>query len=252
MQVNAVVLAGRANDGKLRECADVPYEALLPLGGRPMLYWVVKALEEAQGVGQIVVVGPPEHLTGAVAGTGARVVPPGQDVLDNINIGLSSLPQDEKVLISTSDIPLITGPIVDDFLSDCDARGDADLYYAIVPKEYCEKSFPGVHRTYLTLKDGTYTGGNLFVLKPAVLAGRQELVRRLYDARKNPLQMVTIVGLPLLFGVLVHAYTVEDAEEIVSKRFGLVGRAVKTPHPEIGVDVDKPSDYELAQSLLGA
>lgn len=252
MQVNAIVLAGRANDGKLRECSDVPYEALLPLGGKPMLYHVVKALEEAQAVERVVVVGPPEHLTSAVAGTGARVTPPGQDVLDNIMIGLSSLPQDQKVLVATSDIPLITGPIVDDFLAACEERGDADFYYAIVPKEYCEEAFPGVHRTYLTLKDGTFTGGNLFVVKPGVLAGRQELIRRLYDARKNPLQMVTIVGFPLLFGVLRHAYTVEDAERIVSERFGIVGRAVKTSHPEIGVDVDKPSDYELAQSVLGA
>jgi len=60
MQVDAIVLAGAKNDGKLREVSPSPYEAMILINDRPMLSYVVDALKQSKQVGRIVVVGYPE------------------------------------------------------------------------------------------------------------------------------------------------------------------------------------------------
>jgi hypothetical protein len=44
--------------------------------------------------------------------------------------------------------------------------------------------------------------------------------------------------------------SLENAEKAVSKMVGVKGTAIVSPYPEIGIDVDKYSDLELARKLL--
>src|SRR5690606_38407422 len=105
--VDAVVLAGAPNTGTLHEVSPEPYEALIEIGGRPMLAYVLEALQASAQVGRLVVVGPPA-LDVVVTVTGAERVDPGPDVLANLLAGVDALGargSSRHILVSTADIP---------------------------------------------------------------------------------------------------------------------------------------------------
>ncbi|HHW44175.1 NTP transferase domain-containing protein [Desulfofundulus thermobenzoicus] len=248
--VDAVVLAGSPNNGPLKECSPVPYEALIPIGDKSMVRYVVDALTQSRSIARIAVVGPREELSVDLQGTGALVVPAGGSLLENVQGGMEALSGARRVLLVSSDIPLITPGAIEDFLEQCrDQR--ADLYYPIVPREAVESRFKsGVQRTYVSLKEGVFTGGNIFLLNPEVVSRCLPLGQQLVDARKSPLRLCRLVGLGFLLRFLLHRVTLKEAEARVSRLLGVQGCVVISRYPEVGVDVDKPVDLALVTRAL--
>ncbi|MCL6451655.1 MAG: nucleotidyltransferase family protein [Acetobacteraceae bacterium] len=249
MRVNALVLAGAPNEGKLKECSAAPFEALVPIKGRPMIRYVVDALRGSKAVEQVVVVGPVAELTPVVEGDGLRLVAPVGNIIDNALEGIRALPRDKKVLVATADIPLITAGMIDGFLDLC-SRRDADFYYPIIERRLAEERFPNVKRTYVPIREGVFTGGNVVLLEPDAALRSADRARRFIDYRKSPLKMASILGWGFLFRLVTKSLSVPDLEVKISRLFDLRGVAVFCPYPEIGVDVDKPSDLELAEAVM--
>ncbi|MBE3586905.1 MAG: nucleotidyltransferase family protein [Thermoanaerobacter sp.] len=249
--VDAVVLAGSPNNGPLRECSPVPYEALIPIGSKAMVQYVVEALMLARGVNRIVVVGPREELVNCLQDSRVRVVSStGGGLLDNVQRGLKELPGARRVLLVSSDIPLITPRAIEDFLDLCRDQ-EADLYYPIIPKDAVDSRFTNpVRRTYVSLKEGIFTGGNLFLLNPEVVSRCLPLGEQLVAARKSPLRLCRLVGLGFLIRFLLHRVTLEEAQARVSRLLGIRGVVVVSRYPEVGVDVDKPVDLALVARTL--
>lgn len=247
--VSAIVLAGAANTGALRECSPVPNEALIEIGGKPMVQYVIDGLRQSERIGRILVTAPPGQLEDVVQGADLEFIPSKQRIVDNILAALKHLPAHGKVLIVTCDIPLITGPIIDGLLGLCDEL-EADMYYPVVEKSVSEGKYPLVKRTYIRLRDGVFTGGNIFLVRPWIADQVAEKINHFLDKRKNPFAMASIVGWRLFFKLLTHSLTLKEAEERVSSYFGIKGAVVVCPFPEVGIDVDKPSDLQLARAAL--
>lgn len=246
--VDALVLAGSANDGPLKDCSPAPYEALISIGSRSMVEYVLDALLQARGINRVAVVGPQAELAGRLPDT-VLVARPGDSLLENVQRGLLLLPGTGRVLLVSSDIPLITPQAIEDFLAQCRDQS-ADLYYPVVPREAVESRFQKMRRTYVNLQEGVFTGGNLFLLNPAVVTGCLPVAQRLVDARKNPLELCRLVGLPFLFRFLMRRISLREAESRVSTLLGIRGVVVVSQFPEVGVDVDKPDDLDLITRLL--
>lgn len=243
-KLDAVVLAGADNHGSLAACTDTPYEAMIDIQGRPMVEYVVDALRASAHVDRIAVVGP-EHVLGPVlADKVFRVVQSGEGIVENLLIGLEILQPRGKILVVTSDIPLLTTDAIDDFLARCEKR-EADIYYPICRKENNEAKYPGMRRTYVALREGTFTGGNIFLLNPATVVKWRKEIERAVAVRKSPIGMAKLLGFRLMVKFLLRTLSVQEAEERVAKVLGCPVAAVETTYPEIGVDVDKPSDLEL-------
>jgi hypothetical protein len=68
--------------------------------------------------------------------------------------------------------------------------------------------------------------------------------------RKNPLALGSLLGLPIILKYLFGRLSIADVEKRAWDKLALVGRGVIVPYAEIGVDVDKPSDLELALQML--
>ena len=125
----------------------------------------------------------------------------------------------------------------------------ADVVYPIIPKDSCERSFPGGKRTYVTLREGTFTGGNGVVAARNFVELRRDLIQRLFEARKHPLKLASMFGLSFIVGLLTRRLTLPDLEaragEIIGGRVG----AVVSLYPELGFDVDKLADLNLARQV---
>lgn len=253
MKVDAVVLAGAPNEGRLKDSSPAPYEALVPVGGRPMVEYVTDALLAAKGIGNIMVLGPAAELSAlpALRQQRIKVVQTAGSITDNVLKGLEALENgDGRVLIASSDTPLITGPIIDGLLDLC-ARREGDFYYPVVDQKLCDERFPGVKRTYIKLREGTYTGGNVIVVKGAVFRRCAAAAARFVAQRKSPFGLASILGWGFILKLFLRMLTVAELEKKISTMFDIVGVAVICPFPEIGVDVDKPSDLTLVQGILG-
>ena len=250
MAVNVILLAGAANTGPLKDVSPVTNEALIDIGGKPMIQYVIDGLRQSSEVNRIVIVAPPGEIEPHVTGENLEFVPSSGHIVDNVVNAARVLPKSEEILIATCDIPLITGEIIDGLLALC-RKTPADIYYPIVEKSVGEQKYPRVKRTYVNLQEGTFTGGNLFLVNPAIIETTAPKVYKFLDYRKNPLKMVTLLGFFFLLRYLVFKnLTLKELEQKISDMWHIKGAVVICPWPEVGIDVDKPSDLQLARAVL--
>lgn len=248
--MNAIVLAGAPNKGALRQVSPVQYEAEIEIAGRPMLEYVVLALERVQSINQIVIVGYESMLsTNGSAGKHFTFVKPGPSVIESLENGINALNSEEPVLILTSDIPLITQEALEDFLHRCSGQA-GDIYYSFVPKTINDQKYPGVQRTYVRLKEGTFTGGNLVLLSPEIIRKKLTTLTKAIALRKKPLQLCRMLGWWYLCKLLFGTLTIKEIEDRVAEVLGVKAVGIVSPYPEVGIDVDKPSDLKLAREVL--
>ncbi|MEW6447797.1 MAG: nucleotidyltransferase family protein [Bacillota bacterium] len=246
--IPALVLAGSPNTGTLRDVSPVPFEALIDIHGRPLTAYVIEALLETPVISRVVVVGPQE-LKKAVESERLVILPPRGGLLENLAAGLEALYSTSRVLVVTGDLALLTPPAVEAFLRLCES-GEADVYYPVVPRDAVEKAYPAIKRTYVRLRDGVFTGGNVGLVDPAMLLKSLDRARDFVRLRKKPLRLALIVGPGVLCRFLLGRLSLGEAEKKVSRILGLRGRAVIAFIPEIGMDVDKPDDLRVAEAVL--
>ncbi len=243
--MHAILLAGQPNRGLLKASSPTPFEAEIPVGGRAMADWVLDALEKAPSITSIGLVGPEslkrEHTT---------LAPMAGDLFGNILQGLSTAPVDtEHVLFLTSDIPWLTSEVIVAFLAA--APKSVDVVYPVIPKEVAEQRFPGTKRTYVRVREGVFTGGNLFLAKVQAVPRLKERAEVLLSHRKSPLTLARDLGPGLLLRLLSGHLSLRQVETRVGGILGITGRALAFPYAEAGVDVDKPEDLALAERELG-
>ncbi|HHY09515.1 MAG TPA: NTP transferase domain-containing protein [Firmicutes bacterium] len=247
MKVDAVVLAGALNDGKLAEASPEKWEAVIPIHGKPMVNYVIEVLQALPRVENLVVVGPAEiekHLP-----PGTRLVECGKSLVENVFLGVEALAGENKVLLVSSDIPFIHTEAMDDFLDRC-SELERDIYYPLVSKESNEQVYPETVRTYFKLKEGTFTGGNILLAAPQAIAGSREIMTQVIFQRKKPWKIIGILGCMFLIKLLMSRLSLSEIEKRAQEILGYSGALMITPYPEIGTDVDKPADLELAQKMI--
>lgn len=249
MRASALVLAGGLAGDELQAHTGVANKALIDINGQPMIRYVIDALLAAERIEDVLVVGPVAELEEALAGLPVNVIADTGNMIDNIRAGAAQLPAGRPMLISSSDIPLLTGPVVDAFLELCFKR-PADLYYSIVEREVNERKYPLVKRTYVTLAEGTFTGGNLFMVDPAIVEPVAPKAQEFIANRKRPLRMARLLGIGFLVKLLLRVLTIPELEAKIGKLWGVRGAAIICPYPEIGIDVDKPDDVQLVRAAL--
>jgi GTP:adenosylcobinamide-phosphate guanylyltransferase len=247
--IDAVVLAGGTETSDIAAQLGVVHRPLLEVGGRPIIQRVLAALRGASEVGSVVLVAPPPVQAAAPEeGVDGRVEA-GESFVDNIARGVAAtLSGGDHLLLITGDLALISPAAINDFVRQCLAS-HAQLCYAIIPKESCERQFPGGRRTYVRLRDGTFTGGNAVVVTRDFVKRQRDLLERLFAVRKSPLQMARLLGLGFVIGLLTHRLTLAQVEARASAVVGAPAVAIISSYPELGFDVDKLEDLYLSRRV---
>lgn len=246
---DAIVLAGGGAEPGLS--SGTPNKGFLEIAGRPLVVHVISALQQARGVGRIAVAGPPDALR-AVLPPGVSVVAAGGTIMDNVVRAVQILGATEATLVAASDIPLVTGPVVEEFLAACAAQ-PADFHYAIVPKEAMDRQFPAAQKTYVTLTDGTFCGGSLMMFNPKVIDRVRPFVERLIAARKKPWLLAQVFGWATVMRFASGRLSITEMVARATEVVGIPVRPVVIPRPEVALDVDagKPENLELIRAALG-
>jgi molybdopterin-guanine dinucleotide biosynthesis protein A len=223
--------------------------ALLKIGDKYMIEYVIDALSGIPDLGGIHVIGLKEPLEQAIGGRVAEIIEAKDSMLDNLSMGVKKFEGAQRLLIATCDIPLVKKDMIARFLDTCKTT-PADLYYPVVEKKLNEKTYPTTRRTYAKLKEGTYTGGNIVLLNPEMFRKNWSYIERALAARKSPIKLLGIIGIGFIFKFLFHTLTLPLLEKKVESILGIKVKAVEVQDPEIGIDVDKESDYLLVKGII--
>jgi molybdopterin-guanine dinucleotide biosynthesis protein A len=247
----ALVLAGtRAGGDPVAAHARVSHKGLIRLGGMTLLERVLRALEQA-GASRIAVSTDDAGILSAIGKI--RLAVPVDAVEAAGSPAASVLKAAEglvtPLLVTTSDHALLHPDWVTRFIAD--APTGADVAVLLAPRGVVEDAAPGTARTYLKLRDGRYSGCNLFLLRtPAALAGIA-LWRRVETYRKQPWKIALMLGPAMLIGYLAGLLTLNGAIRRLGRLAGIEAAAVLTPYGLAAVDVDKPADIDLVRKITG-
>lgn len=182
-------------------------KSFLEIDGIPLLLYVLKALEKAERVNRICLIGPYDNLLKALddhhnllAQTKAiTVCPQGESLFSNawksflhLNPEAEELPPagsqlaEKTVFYLSGDIPLVTPVEIDAFLSLCDPeRYDYFLGLALAENLrsfYPQRGTPGIKTNFFHIKEGRFRQNNLHLVKPLKVTNRH-YIQKVYDYR---------------------------------------------------------------------
>lgn len=211
---------------------------------------VVEVLQATPGVGRILLAGEVPLLPGCLPVSG------GESMVDTLLKGVAALgPQETRLLVVTADIPFLTPDAITALLKEAP---DADFVYTIIPAALCQAAFPEMRRTTLRIAEGEFTGGNVVLLNPAFLRTSEAVVRKAYALRKNVPGLAALLGPTTILRLLASRLaptllTLPQLEAAVSRLLGGArARALVSPFPGVGADVDHPEDVALARKYLAS
>jgi CTP:molybdopterin cytidylyltransferase MocA len=254
-----MVLAGGVNRIPLYDGYVPGYKALLPIAGKPAIQYTLEALWSTPAVESICVIGPRAELEPVVCEVPAhgpvRFEEGGDSLLGSVLHGLHCCREMPRVLVATADLPLLTAAAISDFLDAAAAvrtSWEHNLYLAVVPKRCYTGPYAHFTKPFNPFRDIAVCHGNLALIDPNVVENNVAMhhLDELYRSRKSPVfSMISLgafVGLAYALGVqLLHALTLEEFSDLISRHFHMGILPVPIMHPEVSIDVDDADDYRF-------
>jgi len=243
--VRVLILAGQ-RDGVVDPLCAMTGEtrkALIPILGRPMLLYVLDALESAG-------LSVPFHMSGCDTAVDARTVQapsapgPAGSAAAALKSGMSF-----PVLLTTADHPLLTPDMVQEFVTKAQAAG-ADFCVGLAEEGVIQPAYPDVKRTYLRFADKAVSGCNLFYIANKDGLAAIEFWKEAQHFRKQPLKLARKISLPLFWRYFRGKLTLGEALNYASKTLGITAAPVLMSEAEAAIDVDKPDDHSLVEMIL--
>lgn len=227
-------------------------KSMISIAGRPMIQWVLGALEQSAAVEHVVVVGLPLE-TDMECSLPMTLLPDHGGMFANIRAGAAEVlrmdPLASHAFFCTADIPMLRGEIVDWLLCQCEPF-DQDVYITLVERSVMEARFPRAVSSYTHLKELQVCGGYLHCFRLQIALEETPLWKRLIDSRKATLRQASLLGYDAMFFLMLRRLSLADAEATICKRLGVLGKAVLCPYPEVAMDVDKPHQLEMTREDL--
>ena len=245
-----VLAAGRGANDPMAKAYGVSHKCALPVNGVPMLKRVVDALRGSRSIASIAVsIETAEVVRNALGKTSNITI-----VASENSAPLSAIVAIKKnstfpVLITAADHALLTPEMIDYFCEQAELNG-ADFSAGLARAEVILAAYPQSIRTFFKFGKDRVSGCNLFAVHNEKGLRILEKWKYLEQVRKKPWRLVAAFGPLALFRFLLGSVSLNEVFRIVSKRLGLVAKPILLPFAEAAIDVDKPSDLELAEAIL--
>lgn len=251
-----LLAADREGQNPVAQAAGVPCKSLALLEGSPMLVRVLKALEQCSTIERCLLLGPAweilanHPIASLLKPPRLEWVAPEPSPSLSALAGLSRIPEDRPVLLTTADIAFPAPWIFEDFCHQATALG-GDVAVGLIPYPEIAARYPKVRRTILRFADGSFCTCNLFAfLTPN---GRRLVTswRQLEQQRKRPWRLILALGTFALVSYLLGRLSTQEVARRVEQQLGLQVNFVILPYPEAAIDVDTEGDLRWVRKLLG-
>ena len=201
-KINTILLAGdRRASIQVRD----DNKAFLELNGVPLFIHVLRALQQSQHVGQVVVVGPDERVSAALKDhevENVRVVPQCENMIENFKAGyVASLGMSNEVdfwglkgtesetvpaMVVPCDIPLLTPNEVDEFITRSNMH-EYDYSIGVTSERVLSHYHPnhgvsGIQMIYFHVQEDLLRHNNLHIAKPLKFE-HLDYIEKMYEWR---------------------------------------------------------------------
>lgn len=249
---HAIILAaGRGPNDPMAKAYGAANKCTLTIGGVPMLERVTAALEAAGTVASIAVSIERPGIASDMLGTRVTAIPSANSAPASVLAAVHSGHLAYPVLITTGDHALLTPDMVRYFCAASENSG-ADFTAGLATAETILAAYPDSVRTFFRLGPDRVSGCNLFALRNDRALRLLERWKYLEQVRKKPWRLIAAFGVTPLIMFLTGRLDLDGAFAFVSKKLGLTARPVLMPFAEAAIDVDKPSDKEMAERIVAA
>ena len=239
-----LILAGQREGVVDPLCVEsgVSHKAEIPVAGVPMLDRVSEALSAAGFLENLYVSG--------FSGSNLTQVKSGKGPADSVALGLAEINQ-FPCLITTCDHALLTAEMVSSFIEGAEQAG-ADICVGFATETTISAEYPETKRTYLRFSDKAVSGCNLFYISSAEGVKAIEFWQSVQHLRKNPLKLARKIGVGVGVKYALGRLSLKGAFDYAGGRIGITAAPVLLPFAEAAIDVDKPSDLKLVETILQA
>jgi GTP:adenosylcobinamide-phosphate guanylyltransferase len=251
-----VLAADRGKSDPVALEAGAPCKSFVPVGGRPMLLRVLDALVVAHEVDAIAICGPSQDLVVQQSELNNLIKDKKIKWIKNLSTPSSSayhvvdlLSDNMPILVTTSDHALLQPEIIDHFCREA-RKTDYDLVVGLTSYEQVMRAYPETRRTVIRLSDGGFCGCNLFAFLTPRAKQAAQFWQKFENSRKKPLHMIKTMGWTVVLRYLMGRLSLEEGLNRISKQMNLKAGAVMLPFPEAAIDVDKVSDWRLAEYIV--
>lgn len=245
MRVSVLILAGQREGVVDPLCAEAGVErkAILPINGKPMLNYVLEALDQAK-------LRRPYHVSGFDADYDERLVQArsGAGPADSCAIALSE-GIEFPCIITTADHPLLSAQMLNHFIKASEKCG-ADFCVGLAEKSVIQPAYSKVKRTYLNFSDKSVSGCNLFYIANTKGLAAIDFWKQAQHLRKEPLKLARKLGWRVLLKYMFKRLSLSGAFVYASRILDIQAKAIIIPIAEAAIDVDKPSDKVLVEAIL--
>lgn len=247
--MECVVLAGgRPDEGApLWNETQGRRKALIELGGRPMIAWVLDALTGSRHIDRVIVVGLDEPLEGHA---GVEFVGDQGDIVANLYEGIGQLSGDRPAAYCWSDIPLVTTAMIDRFI-EAAADPTLDVNAGLVARTALQARYPAAEDLWLGFAEGEFIAADFGLFHPRRAAPLRPHLEALAPNRKSAVRQALYVGLPVLLRYVTGRLSIPRLERHLEERFALGCHVTVVPDPELGLDVDGPANLAVCRAALG-
>jgi GTP:adenosylcobinamide-phosphate guanylyltransferase len=247
----AIILAGqRPGVDPLAAHFGETWKALVRISGEPMLTRVIRTVAEVPNIERrLILAQMPEVLTDAVAHGGGGEMIASQSGISASILSLCETQSPWPVLVTTADHPLLTADMIGHFLEQAQ---NCDVAIAMVERDVVRGAYPDNQRTWLKFRDGHWSGANLFALRTPKAENALRLWAEAEQDRKKAWKLFLHFGPWLAFRALTRTIGLAEGLVQAGNRLGLSVKLVAMPWAEAAIDVDKPSDHILAETILAA
>ena len=224
----------------LCEAAGVSHKAEILVSGVKMLDRVIEALLNAGFLKHIYISG--------YSGSNLIETPSGEGPADSVKLGLEHIAE-YPCLVTTCDHALLTPEMVTTFMAEAEKAG-ADICVGLATEDVIRPAYPETKRTYLKFSDVSVSGCNLFYIANANGLKAITFWQDVQHLRKSPFKLARKVGLGVGIKYALGRLSLGGAFDYAAKRIGISAAPILLPFAEAAIDVDKPSDLELVESII--
>lgn len=254
--VNGIILGGGRINHVFADMVGTDVKGLINIDGHASFEYVLAAMRSVPGMRKIVLVGDKAaYLNHPGAEQLDAIIDEGPDISHNLMRAIRFLNDDRRILLSTADIPLLTGEALCAFLAKCDL--ESDLCYPVTPRAPTRKLFGRRIWTFLPLKEGWITHTCNILFDPRLVLRNQDFVERFLSRRKDLWGAAGTVGIAFMIRFFLGWYLPflrYDMPSIANHIALMTGahrcQGIILDYPEIALDIDKPSDVEEIEDFI--
>ena len=244
---DVILPSGGKLDDHFARVALTPYKALIKVQDYMVGFKVLEAVTDSARLGRIMLVAPREvqeafgiRIPNKLNDTG--------DLTKNISMAIRELKSagdcTSRVAIITTDLPYLEGKNIQAFLDAC--PDEADICVPLISKEEYLDRFPSASGTFVKLRDGEWTLGCIYLMKPDVFLRILPEVERVVANRKKKMKMAGLLGFGFVWKVITKSITSSEVARKIETILGCRISLIKGGPAEFAFDIDDITDYEYA------